>query len=357
MTEEDSSGQCRVSRDGLSRCMLLFAAALMFLVPRGLAADEKKLTRFEFQQKEMGADWRIALYARSARQANNAARAAFQRVHELNGILSDYQSTSEIRRLCKLPAGKPHPVSPDLLLVLDRSLALSRQTDGASDITVGPLTKLWRRAHRRESFPPAEQLAEARRRIGYQYLSINPEQMTATLKRPGMRLDAGGIAKGYAADEALRMLEQRGISHALIDAGGDIVAGDPPPGQTAWIVDVAAMDPSNKPAARLAVANSAVATSGDAFQFVEIDGTRYSHIIDPSTGIGLTNRSSVTVIAPSGIQADGLASALSVLGADGGLRFVESLCDPRIQAFILSVNSDGRRMVESRGFDRFRVGD
>ena len=139
-----------------------------------------------------------------------------------------------------------------------------------------------------------------------------------------MRLDLGGIAKGYAADEALRVLCTRGIDRALVDAGGDVVIGDPPPGRIGWRIGIAPLEVDGAPSRYLTLAQSAIATSGDAFQFVEIGGQRYSHIVDPRTGFGLNHRQSVTVRARDGITADSLATAVSVLGPEEGLQLIKA---------------------------------
>ena len=139
-----------------------------------------------------------------------------------------------------------------------------------------------------------------------------------------MRLDLGGIGKGYAADEAMRVLRRHNISRALVAAGGDIVAGDSPPGAQGWDVRIAGLSMREAHAGGLLLRNGATSTSGDAEQFVEIAGKRYSHVIDPRTGVGVTGRTSVTVVAPDGITSDAIDNAVGVLGAESGLRFVEA---------------------------------
>ena len=134
-----------------------------------------------------------------------------------------------------------------------------------------------------------------------------------------MRLDLGAIAKGYAVDEALRVLKKHDITRALISGGGDMAALDAPPGKKGWRVELAGASTNSMPAEFVLLKNHALATSGDVFQHVEIAGVRYSHIVDPRTGIGLTNRSMVVVIAPNCAAADSLSTAISVLGPDAGM--------------------------------------
>jgi thiamine biosynthesis lipoprotein len=300
------------------------------------------------------------LYACDSEVANNAAKAAFERIQELNQVFSDYTADSELRQLCERSGpGRPVPISDDLLAVIKESLRLSRESNGAFDITVGPLTKLWRRARRQKLLPKEEALASAMSLVGYEMIRLNRDCQTVELLQTGMRLDLGGIAKGRAADEALKVLRSHGIRRALVDASGDLVAGDPPPGRNGWIVDVANLDPERSAsAARIELANYAVATSGDAFQSVEIAGRRYSHIVNPRTGFGLSRRSSVTVIAPTGMAADSLASALSVLNAEAGLALLRKRGESRFAALLVLADAAPAgppRVIRSRCFAKYEV--
>jgi thiamine biosynthesis lipoprotein len=159
--------------------------------------------------------------------------------------------------------------------------------------------------------------------VGYQLIRLDPEFKTVELTKSGMRLDFGGIAKGYAIDQALDVLRQHGISRALVDAGGDIGLGDPPPDKPGWVIGVAPLEPGDQPLIYLSLSNVAIATSGDTWQFVEINGRRYSHLVDPRTATALSDHSSVTVIAPDCTTADSLASAVSVLGPEKGIELVD----------------------------------
>ena len=170
--------------------------------------------------------------------------------------------------------------------MLSRSQLLAAQSEGTFDITVGPIVKLWRRARRSKEMPSPERLAEARRAVGYRYLQLDPKKHTARLLRPGMRLDLGGIGMGYAVDESLALLRSLGITRALLDASGDIGVGDPPPGKEGWKIGIAPYAADAPPSRYLILANAAVTTSGDAFQHVDIGGKRYSHVVDPRTGLG-----------------------------------------------------------------------
>lgn len=286
---------------------------------------ETALSRFQFTRVEMAVPIKIVLYAPDEATANGGARAAFDRIRRLNGIMSDYDPQSELRRLCNTAGqGEAVPVSEELWHVLKHAQALSDRSGGAFDVTVGPVVRLWRRARRRKQLPSPERMATARPLVDYRLIRLDPEKRAVELLKTGMRLDLGGIAKGYAVDEALVVLRKLGINRALVDAGGDIALGDPPPYKRGWRIGVARLEADGPPNRILVLSRLALATSGDTWQYVEIGGRRYSHIVDPRTGLGLTDHSSVTVIAPDGITADGLASAVSVLGPKKGLELIEN---------------------------------
>lgn len=272
----------------------------------------------------MAVPFRITLYAPDETAARAAADSAFERVEVLNSILSDYDSDSELSGLSQTSGqGRAIPVSTDLWRVLEASQKLAARTDGAFDISVGPLVNLWRRARRKHELPDAALLAHLRNRVGYKNIRLDPTSHSVELLIPEMRLDLGAIAKGYAADEALAVLRARGFPRALAAASGDMAAGDPPPDQEGWRIEVGSLDVPGAPQPEIVwVKNCGIATSGDLFQRVEIDGVRYSHIVNPRTGLGLTDHALVTVVARDGITADGLATAVSVLGPEAGVRLV-----------------------------------
>ncbi len=313
------------------------------------------LSRFEFESKHMGTTFRVVLHATDKETAKKAADAAFARVAELDGIMSDYKRDSELMRLCQAFAksgGKPVPVSPDLFAVLAKAEEVSAASDGAFDVTVGPVVQLWRHARRTQQFPDKDELVAAMDKVGYQKVKLDPKTKSVTLLTPGMQLDLGGIAKGYAADEALRFLRTRfGITRALVAAAGDIACGDSPPGKDAWAVDIAPIAKGQEPR-RLKLANAAVSTSGDLEQFVVIGGVRYSHIVDPKTGIGLTGRRSVTVIARAGVIADSMTKAVMLLPPQRAMKLVEET--PGVAASIIIVGPNEKlETTSSKRFDSF----
>jgi FAD:protein FMN transferase len=299
----------------------------------------------------MGTLFRIKLYANNEHQAQRGFRVAFDRIAQLDAILSDYQPDSELNKLCR-SHGQRVPASDDLFRVVSAAQQLAEETGGAFDITLGPVIRVWRAARKTAALPDVLALRQAEARSGYRKLKLDRARQTIALEQSGMQLDLGGIAKGYAADEALKILRAMGIGNALVAASGDLAFGDPPPGKRGWTVGVDSFDQASAPFTRvLELSDSAVSTSGDTEQYVEIKGQRYSHIIDPHTGLGLTNRITVTVIARRGVQADCTATAVSVLGASRGLAFIES--HPALAALIVTRGEGRPRQIESSKFRRY----
>lgn len=283
------------------------------------------LQRYTFTEVHMGTQFKIVVYAAEQAVADKAVRAAFARIKQLDGVMSDYKQDSELMRLCLKSGGPPVAVSPELFHVLERAQALARRSGGAFDVTVGPVVREWRLARKAKRLPTKEDLAEALALVGHEKMLLDPKARTVELKKAGMRLDLGGIGKGYAADEAVKVLRDHGLTRVLVAAAGDIVAGDPPPGEKGWTIGIAPLDdPDAKPSRFVLLANSAVSTSGDARQHVEIDGKRYSHIVDPRTGIGVLGQFSVTVTAQHGIDSDSLTKAALLLGPEKGLKLIEA---------------------------------
>jgi thiamine biosynthesis lipoprotein len=294
----------------------------------------------------MGTTFRVVLYAPDKPTATAASEAAFKRVAQLDAIMSDYKKDSELMLLCKAfakEAGPAVPASDDLFAVLQKGAELSAKCDGAFDVTVGPVVQLWRLARRTQELPDPKEFADARSKVGWQKVELDAEKKTVRLLTPGMQLDLGGIAKGYAADGALKLMRAKfGIKSALVAASGDIACGDAPPNETGWKIEIAPIAKSQKPRA-LVLANAAVSTSGDLEQFVEIKGTRYSHVLDPRTGLGLTGRRSVTVIAPNGTTADSMTKAVSVLPVPDALKLVEGA--PGAACYIVVLDKDEKPVV------------
>jgi len=331
--------------------LALLLLALLALTACRTASPAAALQRFEFTEPHMGTLFSITLFAPDSATAERAAKLAFARITELDRTFTDYDDASELMRLCAEPHGTPVRVSDDLFDILQISRRFSEMTDGAFDITVGPCVQLWRRARRQRQLPTPEKISAALAAVDWRKVHLDARPKTVTLLAPEMRLDLGGIAKGYAADQALAVLKQNGTPRALVAASGDIAIGDAPPGLPGWRIGIGSIDSVGQSMTKTVLLhNAAVSTSGDTEQFVELGGTRYSHIINPLTGWALTNRTGVTVVAKNAKTTDGLETPLSVLGVERGLRLVEA--HPELVALFVAIDGEKKTVVESARFKK-----
>jgi thiamine biosynthesis lipoprotein len=328
----------------------LSGGIFLFLVGAGFVRSaEPALSRFTFSEPHMGTTFKIVLYAADEETANRAAKAAFQRIADCDAIMSDYRPTSELMQLCGKAGGDPVPVGADLFRVLERAAEVAKLSDGAFDVTVGPLVRLWRTARKTRQLPDPDALAKAKALVGPDLMKLDAKARTVQLAKAGMQLDLGGIAKGYAADAALIVLKEKGVTRALVAGSGDIAVSGPPPDADGWTVGVRPLEPADaKPTRLLILKDAAVSTSGDAEQFVEIDGQRYSHIVDPRTGLGLRGRMSVTVVARNGLWADPLTKVVCVLGTERGMPILEKL--DGVACLAVRKTDKGIEEVESKRF-------
>ena len=307
--------------------------------------DDSAWKRFEYVDPEMGVDFHLKFYAKDRPAAERIARQAYARVEALNGIFSDYEPGSELNRLCHRPAGQPVKVSPELFDILQRSQKLARETGGAFDITAGPMIRLWRAARKQQKLPDPNAIAAVKSRVGFEKIILNPRDRTVTLRAANMQLDLGGIAKGYAVDEAMKILKANCIRRAFVAASGDMLTSGPPIGREGWRVEIRNVDQfGNLYARTVHLKHQALSTSGDTEQFVEINGRRYSHIVDPRTGHGLTNRLQVTVVSEASTKSDSHATALNVLGLEQGLKFAEN---KKLRALFLELKNNKPRITQS----------
>lgn len=305
----------------------LYFCLSFFFVAGSLKAQQ----RYAYFRNAMGSEFNLVFYAPNDSIAKAASDSVFKRIEFLNTILSDYLDGSETNRLSATAGtGKMFATGEILFDILRKSLYYSKQTNGAFDVTVGPIVQLWRRAIRRNFFPDSLQIQEAKQAVGYKKVRIHAKNRAVMLTQKGMRLDFGAIGKGYAADDALHLLKSFNITSAFLDAGGDLTIGDAPPQKAGWEIEVSSGGKDSTSKKVLVLKNCGVATSGNTYRFLEHKGIRYSHIVDPRTGIGLTSHTRTTVIAPDGTAADALATAFSVLGIHEGKKLAKKIKKSRV---------------------------
>lgn len=324
--------------------VIILATAAAFLISCATRPQTAELKRYEFGAPCMGTWWKIILYATNETQAKLAVDEAFKKIKELDDKFTDYYAESELMQLCYKSGNGEVKVSDELYDIIEKSLKISKLTDGAFDITAGTVVQLWRWSGRHRQLPPKEKMERALSLVGYQNIKLNPRKKTITLAKEGMRLDLGGIAKGYAADKCLEILKKHGITSALVAASGDIAIGCPPPGKKGWRIDIGSGEnQTNTLGLVLELKNCGISTSGDVEQYIEINGIRYSHILNPKTGLGLTNRIQATVIAENATLSDPLATSMCILGKEKGLKLID-----KIKSAALIITQDGTNLVVTK---------
>lgn len=300
----------------------------------------------------MGTFSRVVAIAESEQAAISSVEAAFSEQREVDSVMSDYRADSELSRVNQQAYGTPIRVSDATFEVVRRAVYFSELSGGAFDVTVGPLVHLWRAAGETGASPTPVAIAEAKAKVGYDKLVLDESAGTIRFAVEGMRIDLGGIAKGYAIDKSVEAMRHRGAVGGMVDIGGDVRCfGQPPRGQKTWLIGL--QDPNvapddlggPEPLLVLKIADAAVATSGGYRRFTDIDGRRESHIMDTQTGHGANQLASVTVIASDAITADALATAVGVLGLEEGMALIERL--PNVEAILISSGPDAKPVFSS----------
>ncbi|MGD8452165.1 MAG: FAD:protein FMN transferase [Phycisphaerae bacterium] len=306
----------------------------------------------------MGTEATITVIADEAKIARRAASGAFARLGRVNFLMSDYTANSEIGLLNRLGPNRRLVVSPETFACVEAALNVAERSGGAFDPTCRPLVHLWKEAGKAGRLPSAEALAEVRQRVGWQKVRLNHTDHSVALTVDGMQLDLGGIAKGYALDLAAKGMLVHPVKGGLVDVGGDIVAFGKQEDGGLWHVGI--RDPfqpdHTKSMFVLELTDLAVCTSGMQERFYEIEGRRYSHIVDPRTGQPAAEAPAVTVIGPDGMTADAWATTLSVLSvAEGQTLLAGPAADVGLEVMWITGTADAPQITKTAGFDRYLV--
>jgi FAD:protein FMN transferase len=306
--------------------------------------------KYTFSQPKMGSPLNITLYSDDSIKANQIAIEAYKIADSLNLIYSDYLENSELSLLSKKSGTNTFTkVSSALWDILNLSIKASKQSKGAYDITVGSIVKLWRKTRKEKVLPDAIILKNCLQSVGYQYVIPDSVIHSVKLLKSNTQLDLGGIAKGYVAQVIVDFCKKEGIEKVLVDAGGDLAMGSQD--NKPWKIGITIPNSEELIPRYLVLQNQAVATSGNMYQYVEIKGKRYSHIVNPQTGLGITHQRNVTVIAPDGAIADWLATACSVLSVKKALRLIKSM--PNCELFMAEIQKGKLKMWQSEGFEKY----
>jgi len=320
----------------------------LLLFPISLSAQ---LKRFQFSENKMGSPFNLIFYHTDSAEAMIIAKECFSIVDSLNNIFSDYSATSETGRLTSQPSLNDIKVSDELYKMIVLSKQAWRRSHKTFDITIGALTQLWRKAKAEKRFPSEIEIRQAKEFTGFKNVGYDIFTKTVSFKKQGIKLDFGGIVPGYVAQKIIDHLRSKNISRALADASGDIVVSDPPPAKEGWTIAINLPESENETwNKQLELKNFAVSTSGDVYRYLVYNGKRYSHIIDPRTGYGITTQRNVTVIAKDGATADWLATACSILSIKRALRLVQK---EHAVLFIATLKNEKIVVHKSKNFDRF----
>ena len=288
---------------------LALFAPLLLVQPAGAQQLERSTDA-------MGATFSVVVYGSDQELMNRAIDAAFDEVHRLDELLSNYRPESEWSRINREAAARPVAVSPELFRLLSDCVEYSLASDGTFDVTVGPLMRAWGFFGGERRVPSPQQIREALELVGYRHVQLNARKRTVHFDRPGVEIDPGGVGKGYAVDRMVEILRARGIRNALVAASGSSIfgLGNPPEDPRGWPINIADPWDHRKNAAQVFLKDMSLSTSGSYEQSFRVSGHRYSHIMDPRRGVPAESSAQVTVIAPRAIDSEVWAKPYFIQG-------------------------------------------
>lgn len=323
--------------------VFLFVLLVGLLILTRIPAEDEQFQQLPFVREVrflLGTEVEISAWGKDAAVAVAAAFAEVERVHN---TMSRFRKGSDVWNINTSEAGQMVVVSECTFRLIEESIRISEMTDGAFDITILPLMTLWRAAREQNALPTDVEIAAARVLVNWRYIILDTANLAVGLEKAGMGIDLGGIAKGHAVSMAIMALEKHGIKNAMVNAGGDLYLLGKPQGREWWRIGIE--DPREKGEifASLDLRDEAVVTSGDYRWYFIIGGRRFHHIIDPRSGLPVERMQSVTVIAPNATFADGLSTAIFVLGREKGIKLTEAI--EEIGVIIVSEDEDGNRQI------------
>ncbi len=313
------------------------------------ATQAQNLKRFEFVETKMGSPFGLIFYAEDSLFADKISKKAYAIVDSLNLSFSDYLPDSEVSQLNNKTGWVP--VSKDLFAILAESQVAWQKSEGAFDVTLGRLTKLWRKTKKTGILPKSAVLESAKNSAGMQYIQFDKSTQSIKIDKPrDLEIDLGGIGKGYAAQKVLEYFYSQNVKQVLVNAAGNMAIGHAPPDKLTWQIGLET--PEEFPEQMLGINQMAISTSGDAYQFVTIKKQKYAHIIDPKTGLGLINKRQVTVVSSNATQADWLSTACMGLSIKKALALAEK---ESAEIIIFENKKNKIRSYSSKGFNKLMI--
>jgi thiamine biosynthesis lipoprotein len=316
------SGKAASPRPGRGR-WVIFPVLWLLCFLELISAAPAQLQRYEYSTDAMGGAFSVTLYSASHSNADTAAAAAMAELHRLDQLLSNYRSDSEWAEVNGSAAQHPTKVSQELFDLLSKCLEYSRQSEGAFDISVGPLVKAWGFYNGSGHFANEVAIREALGRTGYANILLDPMNHTIQFARTGVEIDPGGIGKGYAVDRMIDVLRRNNIEQALVSAAGSSIYGlGTPPGQTGWPVSISLPMKTYGDPVKLMLKNESLSISGSTKKFFRVHNQVYGHILDPRTGYPVRGVLMVAVIAPGTLDSEAWTKAFFVNGRRWGTQHI-----------------------------------
>ncbi len=298
-----------------------------------LSSAQEKYTR---TLKLMGSRFDITVIAENENQGNASIDQAVNEISRIEKMISSWDPGSETSKIIENAGVRPVEVSKELFDLISRAIKISELTSGAFDITYASMDRIWKFDGSMNHLPTEDEIAQSITKVGYKNILLDPESQTVFLKNKGMRIGFGAIGKGYAADKAKELLISKGVKGGIINASGDLTTWGTQPDGSPWMVGITNPLNKDKVFSWFPLDNNAVVTSGNYEKYVEFNGKKYTHIIDPRTGWPVSGLTSTTVFAPKAELADALATSVFVMGLGTGLDFINQL--PGVECVIVDEN-------------------
>jgi thiamine biosynthesis lipoprotein len=292
------------------------------LIPNSAPTEQM----FSQARPAMGTTFTIFVYAVNQEQASEYFEIAFDEIERVEEALSDYRPTSELSRINRLAANETVTTDPEVFKFLQTSMDFSRKSDGAFDITVGPLMRAWGFFRGRGHYPTRDELSNARTSTGWQHVQLDSQKRTVHFDMEGMSLDPGGIGKGYVVECVANLLREAGVKTALIDAGSStIYAMGAPPGKDGWTIQVPRPGDRAHAISTVVLRDTSLSTSGNYEKFFTLNGKVYCHIMDPRTGEPIQGTLQTTVITPNAADSDALSLIMFVMGPEKSEKLLDAI--------------------------------